>query len=258
MKRYVLGFDLETGAPFDVTPEKNWITELGAVLWDMTTKTPVKIYNTLVKTDGKEVSEEAVRYTGITTEQCNKWGLPLEVVVQEFNTLLESADYIVAHNGRNFDIPVISNVYNTIGMEPLLLETTTLIDTMTDIPYPANCVNRNLTYLAGFHLVLNSFPHRAVSDVLTMLTVMSKYDWEETQAIANSPVCKYIAKFDYPTERKWGGQFKQKMEEFNKIKDGVKNLGFKWKPDTKQWVLETREYMTKDMEFPCPVTIIKD
>ena len=257
MGKLLLGYDLETGASFDVDPGENWITEIGAVLWDTDTQTPVQMFNTLIQTEGREVSPEAQQYTGITTEQCNKWGVMLDAALNRFNQMLEKADYVVAHNGRNFDNVVMKNQYKMTGVMSELFDTAPLIDSMTDIPYPANCVARNLTYLAGFHLILNSFPHRAVTDVLTMLSIVSKYDWETVESIANSPVVKYIAKFDYPTERKWGREFPQKMQEFNKIKNGVKDLGFKWHPDSKQWVLETREYLAKDMEFPCPVQEVR-
>jgi DNA polymerase-3 subunit epsilon len=257
MGKLILGYDLETGASFDVDPSENWITELGAVLWDTETNTPVQMINTLIQTEGREISPEAEQYTGITTEQCNKWGAPLGPVLERFNSLLKNADYVVAHNGRNFDQVVMKTQYQVTGTMSELFDTTPLIDTMTDIPYPANCKNRNLTYLAGFHLILNSFPHRAVTDVLTMLSVLSKYDWNEVETIANSPSVKYIAEFSYPTERKWGREFPQKMEEFNKIKNSVKDLGFKWNPQSKQWVLETKEYLAKDLEFPCPVKEVK-
>ena len=257
MGKLVIGYDLETGASFDVDPSENWITELGAVLWDIDAKMPVKIMNTLVWTEGKEVSEEAQQYTGITTEQCNKWGVPLSVALDEFALMAQKADYVMAHNGRNFDEPVLDAQYKVVNITDLVKPELPLIDTMTDIPYPSNCMNRNLTYLAGFHLVLNSFPHRAVSDVLTMLTVFSKYDWDLVEEIVSSPIRKYSAKFDYPNERRLGSRFPQAMEDFNKIKNAVKGLGFKWHPDTKRWVLETREALTKDMVFPCPVNIIE-
>ena len=257
MGKLLLGYDLETGAPVDVDPAENWITELGAVLWDTETNTPVQIFNTLIQTDGKEVSEEAQTYTGITTEQCNKWGIPLAQAIAKFNQLIKSADYIVAHNGRNFDQVVMAAQFMCSKQDPTAFNSIKLIDTMTDVPYPSNCKMRNLSYLAAFHLILNSFPHRAVTDVLTMMTILSKYDWNEVETIANSPEVKFVAKFDYPTERRWGKDFPQKMAEFNKIKNSVKDLGFKWHPESKQWVLETREYLAKGMEFPCPVNVIK-
>lgn len=254
MGKLLLGYDLETGASFDVDPSENWITEIGAVLWDTETNTPVQMMNTLVQTDGREVSPEAIQYTGITTEQCNKWGSTLSTALNEFNWMLENADYVVAHNGRNFDQVVMQTQFDVTGVDSQRFKMTPLIDTMTDIPYPANCKNRNLTYLAGFHLILNSFPHRAVTDVLTMMTILSRYDWNEVETIANSPDVKFVAQFDYPTERRYGRDFPAKMAEFNKIKAAVKDLGFKWHPESKKWVLETREYLAKDMEFPCPVT----
>ena len=249
----VLGFDLETGAAFDVPKEENWITEIGCVLWDTDTNLPLEMYNTLVQPEGKEISAEAVQYTGITTEMCEKHGEKECLALDHFRHMATKADYIVAHNGREFDIPILAARFKAWDLPT---PGKPLIDTMTDLPLPDNCKSRNLTYLNGFHLFANPFPHRAITDVLSMLTVMSKYPWEEVRAIADSPVVQYIAQFSYPKERK-GGNFKEAMAEFNKIKDAVKGLGFRWHPDTKTWVLKTKEIIAKDMEFPCEVTKVQ-
>ena len=261
MNKLVLAYDLETGGSFDLPPEENFITEVGAVLWDIDAKMPVKIYNTLVGIGGREVSEEAEQYTGITTAQCRRWGVEPLVAFSELRDMLLEADYVMAHNGRNFDNIVIMACAHREGAVTSLdfdINKKPLIDTMTDIPYPPNAAARNLTYLAGFHLILNSFPHRAVSDVLTMCTIFSKYDWNVVEEIVNSPTIKLAAKFDYPNERRLGARFPEAMKEFNRVKDAVKNLGFKWKPESKQWILESRKVLTKDMVFPCPVTEIQE
>jgi len=244
----VLGFDLETGGAFNLPKEENWITEIGCVLWDTDTNMPLEIYNTLVQPEGKEVSPEAVEYTGITTEMCNNHGVNELDALNKFSDMAFEANYLVAHNGRNFDIPIMASRFKALGLRT---PGKTLIDTMTDIPFPNNCKSRNLTYLQAFHGFANPFPHRAVADVLSMLKVMAMYPWEEVQAIAESPIVKLIAKFQYPKER--NGNFKQAMEDFNTIKDGVKNLGFKWHPDSKTWVLESKLILINNMEFPCPV-----
>lgn len=252
----LLGFDLETGGSFDLPLEENWITEIGAALWDTGTNTPVEMMNTLILPEGKEICEEAEEYTGITTTQCITHGVSEEVALTRFNEMASKADYLVAHNGAAFDIPILVNYYKRLGWDT---PGKVLIDTMTDIPYPNNCKSRNLTYLNGFHLVLNSFPHRAITDVLAMLTILSKYDFDRVQEIVHSPKMNVVAKFSYPKERSLppGMSFKDAMDKFNKVKNEVKNLGFKWQPESKQWVLSTREIIYKDMEFPCPVNIVK-
>ena len=200
----------------------------------------------------KEIAPEAEEYTGINTEMCNEYGVDLKEAITNFSQMAEKADYIVAHNGRNFDVPILANVFRQLEIKT---PGKTLIDTMTDLPLPNNCKSRNLTYLNGFHLFANPFPHRAVTDVLSMLTVLSKYPWDQVREIAESPIAKYVAKFSYPNERRLGSKdaFAAAMVEFNRIKNECKNLGFRWHPETKTWVLETKEILTKDMEFPCPV-----
>jgi len=255
MGTLILGYDLETGASFDTPKDQNFITEIGAVLWDVDAGMPVKIYNTLINNPNKTISDDCIQYTGITDHQCDKFGVPLGVAIKEFECMMDLADYSMAHNGRNFDEEVLKGVYHREEAFPSFTPKP-LIDTMTDLPFPANCKSRNLTYLAGFHLILNSFPHRAVTDVLTMLAVFNKYDWMEVEEIVNSPIVTYVAQFNYPNERRLGAGFKKAMVEFNEIKDGVKNLGFKWNPDTKTWTLQTREALIKGVEFPCPVKIL--
>ena len=255
----VLGFDLETGESFDVKPEENFITELGAVLWDTEAGMPVQMMNTLISDIPKDVHPEATEYTGINTQQCKAYGIPLQHALEQFRDMCFKADYLMAHNGRRFDIPVIYTAYQVEGMSKAQLEEVPLIDSMSDIEYPNNCKQRSLSYLAAFHLILNCFPHRAVTDVLTMLSIAQKYDWNRMVEMVNSPIVKLVAQFQYPNERRSGSReaFTEDMRKFNHTKDAVKKLGFGWNPESKQWILESRAIIVQNMEFPCPVTVVK-
>ena len=87
------------------------------------------------------------------------------------------------------------------------------IDTCTDVPYPPSVGSRTLRYLAADHLFINPFPHRAIFDVMTMLTVLSHYNVEEIAVLAKSPVIHVQAKVGYDEREKakargymWEGQ----------------------------------------------------
>lgn len=227
----LLGIDLETGGDFNSPVEQNFITEIGMVLWDTTFNQPIKMHNYLI-TPKQAICQDAEVYTGITNEMAKKWSTDIAKVASLVNQMFELADYVVAHNGNRFDKPIMEVNFN--------LPEKTWIDTMTDVPYPPNCTNRNLSYLAQFHLLLNSFPHRALTDVLTMLTILNKYDLEEVIKIAQSPVLTVEAQTTFAEKEK------------------PKAAKFRWNPEKKVWYKEVKELFfeeeSKNWNFKYTVT----
>lgn len=207
----IAGLDFESGGSFDRPLTENFITEIGCVLWDCDVNQPVRMMNVLVNQD-LEIFPEAEEYTGISTGMVKKYGAPLKGTLEGLLKMVAQADYIVAQNGLMFDRPLLKQELEKEGMGHLNPRHLWL-DTTCDVPYPKNCRNTNLTYLAGFHLILNCFPHRAVTDVLTMLTVLSKYDLPTVIKNASEPVLTVRA-----------------MTKFEQ-KDLAKKAGFYWKPD---------------------------
>ena len=180
----LLGLDLETGGEFNAASSQNFIIEIGMVLWDTDFAQPVDLYSVLIEND-RPVSPEAAEYTGITDALLKRHGYKPDIrVITPIKDLMNRADFIVAHNGRDFDRPLLDAFF---GQRSHKMPVKPWLDTLYDVDYPRNCTSRNLTYLAGFHGILNSFPHRAVTDVLTMLTILSRYDIVEVIANANHP-----------------------------------------------------------------------
>lgn len=214
----LLGLDLETGADFSGSLENNFITEGGFAVWDAEYNQPVIIKNTLV-IPTRPIVPEAVQYTGITTEMAQRYGTSLENFLKGLAFAMEQADYIVAHNGNKFDKPLLEHQFAIAGIP---MPEKPWIDTMTDVPYPGNCMSKNLTYLAGFHKILNSFPHRAVTDVLTMLEVLAKYDLNEVIQISQSPTLTIQADVNYDTKEK------------------AKAFKFWWDAPNKRWLKELK------------------
>lgn len=231
----LLGLDLETGAAFDTPPEDNFITEIGLVLWDTEFNQPVAMLSQLFTTD-QPVADEAAEYTHITNELLALYGRPFDIrTIQAITNLIEKADYIVAHNGRDFDRPVLAACYARLGLH---LPEKPWIDTQHDVDYPKPCRSRSLIYLAGFHGMVNPFAHRAITDVLTMLTILAKYDIK--QVVTNS-------------QRKW--HIIQANVGYND-REKAKEFGFRWQSDRskvyeKCWVKRVRDDELASLQKEC-------
>ena len=231
----LLGLDLETGGAFNASPETNFITEIGLVLWDAEFSQPVDFLSQLLKPD-HPVAPESVEYTGISDELLSRHGRPADIrTLQPITKLMKKADYIVAHNGREFDRPLIEALFARFGLK---MPETPWLDTQYDVDYPRNCASRNLIYLAGFHGMVNPFPHRAVMDVLTMLTVLARYDIQHV--VANS-------------QRKW--LIVQANVSYDE-REKAKEKGFRWQSDggktyEKCWVKRVREEQLPVLQSDC-------
>lgn len=235
----LLGIDLEVGGAFALPHKDQFLTEVGAVLWCTERNMPVKILSELIYTTNK-IAEEAEIYTGITSDVCQQFGTPKGLVLDQLSLLMERADYIVAHNGNQFDRPVLQAQMPDMPKKVWL-------DTMIDVDYPSNCRNRNLTYLAGFHQILNCFPHRAVTDALTMMSVLAKYDIEKV--IANAKAEKIIISAGVSYDNR----------------NLAKEKGFFWqecdgKTFEKKWVkkIKKTELEKYSKEYPFPIIILED
>lgn len=231
----LLGLDLETGGAFNANMDTNFITEVGLVLWDTEFAQPVEFLSVLVKPT-QAVSPESVEYTGISDALLARHGQPLDIrTLQPIAKLMNKADYIVAHNGRDFDRPLITAAFNQFKLK---IPATPWLDTQYDIDYPRPCKSRNLIYLAGYHGMVNPYAHRAVTDVLTMLTILARYDI--AQVITNS-------------QRKW--LIVQANVGYDE-REMAKEKGFRWQQDgskvyEKCWVKRISEDQLTALQQSC-------
>jgi DNA polymerase-3 subunit epsilon len=236
----ILGLDFESDH-FD--PETTKVTELGLVLWDTELKQPVEIYSSLVKEVGREpLSKKIVEITGITDSMIERYGRSPFEVIDSFLKMYAKADFVLAHNGNNFDRPLMRNFlgrYLSEG-EKKLLSPKEWIDSLTDVDYPEICSHKNMTYLQGFYKVVNPFAHRAVTDVLTMLTIFDKnFDWQEMIDISRSPTMRFTAQVDYHN------------------RDVAKDAGFKWDSVKRIWFKDMKKIFVerKNISFDFKHTI---
>lgn len=232
----VLGIDLE-GMNEDLVYKgvnllKDRITEIGAVLWDVRMNQPVKILSELInEPDHLPITEEICELTGISDEMLDLYGIKnqeLEQFLITLSNLMKKADYIVAHNGNNYDRPMLGSLYNRMGLE---FPNTPWIDTASDVEFPNKIKGRSLSQLEYAHGFINPFSHRAVTDVLSMLKIASSYDFSRMALLSQSPKVTLVAKFDPPN---WKN--KEEVEAFNVIKNKVSKARFKWMADQKKWV----------------------
>lgn len=191
----VLGLDLETTG---LKPESDEIIEVGAVVWDTDRMAPVKIYSELVQAQ-TEVPQEITRITGITNQDLQNWGVSPQEALLNLEALAQRCEYIVAHNGLEFDKLFIDRYLEQIPDIQLDLP---WIDTMTDLPYPEDLKTRKLSYVAAEHGFLNPFAHRSLFDVLTMMKVFSSYPLADVIEFAKSPMVRVVAQVSFAEKDK--------------------------------------------------------
>lgn len=198
----ILGIDFEsTGLNIPTIG----VTEVGLVLWDTVLKAPIRLFGTLVDPGSYAVWEPGVeKINNLTPKVCSDFGMEDEKALKYVLSWYGSADVACAHNGNNFDKPLLETWASRYGLDAQ--KSKLWIDTRADIERPARDSHR-LGYMAADHGFLNPFPHRAMFDVMTMLTILMapdlskappKYDLATIQEIAKSPlrIVKALVSFE--------------------------------------------------------------
>lgn len=106
-----LFFDTETtGLPRNlkapVSDSENWprIAQIAWLLYENGVEVAIRDF--IIKPEGFEIPIEVSNIHGITTERAQKEGASLRLVLNEFQSLVERADFLVAHN-MSFDQGVV-------------------------------------------------------------------------------------------------------------------------------------------------------
>ena len=205
----LVGVDTETTG---LSPTDDRITEIGAVAWDTDHATPVAFFHRFIKQE-KPLPDFIKELTGLTDEILTKYGVPESQAFTEFTHFIGGSEYLVAQNAP-FDKGMIEAGYLR---NSLFIPEKQWVDTVKDVPYPPRIKTKSLVSVAAEHGFLNPFPHRALTDVLTMLTVMSKYPIEKILENALEPKVLIWAKTTY------------------KEKDLAKAAGFYYNSERKMW-----------------------
>ena len=226
----LLGLDLETTGR-DIMVDQ--AIEVGAVLWDTDKAKPLKIFSEMVfydeiwkgATSTKEDIERLIKVSYSELQQYGKHPLDVYHGLKQIMSIPDIAA-VVAHNGNEFDKPLLLNNLKRWGIE---IPNLPWIDTMIDIPYSPEIKARKLPYIAAEHGFLNPFAHRAIFDVLTMLKIVQFYDIEWILKVSKEPIVTLVANTVHPRED--GGHS-------NEV---AKSRGFHYDVPNKRWIKVVRE-----------------
>jgi DNA polymerase-3 subunit epsilon len=223
----VLGLDFETTG---LNTECDRITEVGAVLWDTTKAEPLALMSALMAgVDYPPLSTEIQSLTGITQAKLDVLGRQPAVVFDELLRLMARSTLVVAHNGTKFDRPLFEAELRRQARCVDDWREWPWLDTSVDVPYAERITTRKLTHLAAEHGFVNPFPHRAVFDVLTMLTILSRYDIDEVLTISREPSVDLLAHTEVP----WRD---------NGVSTGLaKARGYRWDGGRKTWTKTVKQ-----------------
>lgn len=194
----ILGVDVETTG---LDTKEDQIIEIGAVIWDTEAKIPLEMYSAFVLPKKLPLPEEITRITGIKEEWLRAYGKSLAQVMGYIDALLIKTfdpDYILAHNGENYDRPLILAELDRHGLTDHGFRRIPWLDSRTDLPFEKEPSSRRLSHLAAEHGFLNPFAHRALFDVLTMMKLTTFYDFEKIVAQAKVPwlVVRALVSYD--------------------------------------------------------------
>lgn len=245
----VLGLDFEATG-LDTSADA--ITEIGAVLWDTDTHKPLLMHQGICYDEyvesriTPESTEMMARVCGITPEFLKEFGRPTPVQLGHLSDIVVGAgvQYIVAHNGENYDKPLMLSTLKRIGMGEDPLASVPWLDTRQDIPFPTEPDSRKLKHLALDCGFINPFPHRAVTDVLTMLKVLSHYDIDKVVEYSKIPFIVVRAMTGYE-ERHLA---KEQRYSWEKIGD---------KQYPRCWVKRIRANQLEEERKRCPFKVVQ-
>lgn len=196
----LLGIDLETTG-FDTAEDR--ITEIGFCVWD---EGPMLSESWFIQPDAgmtAKFTEETVammkRVCGITPEMLKEFGSPIKDALERLEILVSAhkVEYLVAHNGENYDRPLLLAELDRHGVIAPVLRGLPWIDTRTDLPFENEPESRKLKHLALDAGFINPFPHRALFDVLTMLKVLGGFSLERVLEYQRVPFVTVRALVSY-------------------------------------------------------------
>lgn len=115
MKKLIVAFDIETtGLSF----KNDYIVQISAVKFDSETFEKVDEFDTYVipPVQSWEIAEGAFSKHGLTKEFIYENGIPLKAAAETFLSFLGDCDTL-SHNGKNFDVRMISKDFKLVGLE---------------------------------------------------------------------------------------------------------------------------------------------
>lgn len=211
------------------------VTEIGLLLYDTEDRRITDHYSALLYDHTYPDLECIVAaMTGISDGLLKRSGKP---PVPEFKKLLEfmaQADYIVGHNIRKYDLPLLKAELLRNAMEGASwLDAPNFIDTRFDIEYAEHIKTRKLIELNAHLGLPNLNGHTALDDCKMTLAIQKLHDLGRTIELAASKEVWVRADVEY------------------KDREKAKEAGFFWDGDSRWWVKQVKELFLKQEWEKC-------
>lgn len=220
----LLSLDFETTG---LDPNTDHVIEVGAVLYSTAQDQQLMTQGYLVDHE-VPISAEITGITGIRKGMIDKFGLSSKVGLTTMLNMVDLCDAVIGQNIIDFDIPFAKN---WCAREKEEWPERLLIDTKTDLP---GVEAKHLGYMAADAGFLNPFPHRAVSDCMTVLKLTSTHNIDDIVDRAKSPRVYLKAHVSF---------------ENNHL---AKKRKYKWNSDEKIWWKVIKEIDLKTETDGCP------
>lgn len=228
-----LGIDFETTG---LNRETDRITEIGVVLWEAQERVILSCLSTFVWDDSyPEYTKEALALMDCSLANLKKHSMTPGEAFNILLPLVQKADFLVGHNAKNFDKLMFEAELSR--QRKVLKDPMHWIDSSVDVPYPDKIATRKLVHLAAEHKFLNPYAHRAVTDVLTMLTIMSQYDPNLIARLSVEEDMLCIANVSYDD------------------RDKAKERGYRWNGSCKRWEKLIKESLVVSEQQAAPFKI---
>jgi len=173
----LLSADFETTG---LDPSTDRIIEVGAVLYSTNMDQALETAGFLVNPE-MPIPTEITKLTGINNAMVKKFGLESKHAFEKYAAMVEVADAVIGQNFLRFDA-LFANAW--AAREKQTLPSRLIIDTRTDLP---GVESKHLGYMAADAGFLNPFPHRAVSDCMTVLKLVAMHNIDDVVALAKEP-----------------------------------------------------------------------
>lgn len=213
------------------------IVELSYVVVRANTTRPIYASSCLLYDEGKmgrePIPPEVTAINGISNEVLRAHSAPLAKGLEMADSILKhfGVEHIVAHNAEGFDRPILER-HNPA------FKAYKWVDSRADIEWPGTC--HKLNHLAAEHGFVNPFPHTGLSDVLTMLRLLSLHDFKTVAERAALPWITLEAQVSYDDREK------------------ARARRYNWYPAEKRWRKKVKADRVEQekAEAPFPVQVV--
>lgn len=242
----LLAIDIETTG---LNWFKDKILEIGWIIKDWRMPKHLATGSYFVKEPRQDVftvTKEITKLTGVTEAVWKAYADDLTIVAGRIAGDIDrfGVDYIVAHNGGDFDKPFIAEVFKRSAIDGSKLFALPWLDTRTDIQYPDSFGSRSLISIAANLGFLNPFPHSALFDAAACLKVIDHYELPDIieRAASKWVFIEAIVTFDQRQKAK------DARYSWEKIGDKY-NFPKKWVKRVKEIDLEDEAELAQKLEF---------